>query len=376
MDPRNISPRSDSFISILGPVIATLEHDLANAINIDDNFLVKGCSIQQRKDRMKKFLNYPYIVETDYSRMDMSISAEYQHDVELTLLNELTPYKSDEVLDALLVTMHTRGTSDFGVKYDILGTRCSGDVHTSISNGLINDFNIWLTCCHLDENKWCRIVEGDDGCIGLSADVVDEFKANINIYPCLGFQLKAEIFPDINLSSFCGRFLFVSENNEVESYADIYRTLAKFHTSVSSGKAKALLCAKAMSYYMTDRNTPLIGQLCYRIIQLLRPELTASQLKRAWTNLTAKEMRWRHTVLGLDKLKIKSQSWYEKPPEVSSFIRASVALRTGLSPRTQVEYEKYYSSWQFIPESVERIPQEWMTRNNVAIYGSLGDYVL
>ena len=69
IDPRNISPRSDRYLSFVGPFISALEHSYA-----DLDFLVKGLSTEQRNTKLTYLLNYDTYIETDYTRFDRHIS--------------------------------------------------------------------------------------------------------------------------------------------------------------------------------------------------------------------------------------------------------------------------------------------------------------
>lgn len=70
-DPRNISPRNDSTLVTLGPYFSAVEH---RAVSLP--FLIKGCDIPSRAERMRDLLGWPHYYEIDYSRFDLSISVE------------------------------------------------------------------------------------------------------------------------------------------------------------------------------------------------------------------------------------------------------------------------------------------------------------
>lgn len=257
-DPRNISPRSDEFLCIIGPFVSAIEHRL-----IDAPFLVKGLSISDRDVKLgcvgRGLQHYPYYIETDYSRFDMSISLEYLEDVENVLLTSC--FDDDDYNKCFELAMRTRGICDIGLTYEVLGTRCSGDAHTSIGNGLINYFNTWLAFENLPTGSWTSVHEGDDGLIGLDSQVVDAAMYNLHLFPVLGFQLKVLRFRCFSQTTFCGRWL-AADSAGVVSMCDLPRTLSKFHTICSDGDERSLLLAKCLSYYHTDRATPILGS-CY-----------------------------------------------------------------------------------------------------------------
>lgn len=157
-DPRNISPRSDEFLCVIGPTIAAIEHRLCAA-----PFLVKGIDCHARDRKLssghRPLSSFSHFVETDYSRFDLSISLEYLQDVETVFL---TANADEQFRNCYFLAFQTTGVNEIGLSYRVTGTRCSGDAHTSIANGLINHFNTWLVFQNLPPNSWVSFHEGDE----------------------------------------------------------------------------------------------------------------------------------------------------------------------------------------------------------------------
>jgi hypothetical protein len=371
-DPRNISPRSDEFLSALGPYISALEHAL-----VDHPALVKGLDLDNRMEKMSgnnkystSLTEFHTFLETDYSRFDLSISAAYIRSVERVFL--ASPFLGEPgYLQLLGWLVATKGISEIGLTYDVVGTRCSGDAHTSIANGLINHFNTWLALSELPSDSWISFHEGDDGVIGVKKEYADQAIHNMHVMPVLGFQLKLDVYKYIGDVSFCGRYIY-DQVSGLDSYCDVRRTLAKLHTITSDGDPESLLLAKMISYYCTDRATPVIGVLSCVIIQLLLPVVSTRRLTRAINHL--KRSFWFR-----EKHKNHLMIRDSYPLVLSdAYLRASVSRRCHIDIQSQLAFEQYYLSWLdlgFIPEHVDKIPGFWNFKHNMHVHGSPRDWV-
>jgi len=338
-DPRNISPRSDRFLAVLGPRISAIEHYLHEA-----EYLVKGLDLEHRDLRMSPLIDFDTYAETDYSRFDMTISSQWLELVQDPILQSAFP-DDDWIGMALKLARKTKGVSESGMCYDILGTRCSGDAHTSIGNGLINRFNTWLLFQDVPKDGFRSWHEGDDGILGLTAPYA-HLASRVYTMDCLGFAVKAFITRDINTTSFCGRFLS-SDGDQLLSYCDPYRSLAKLHITLSQGKLQTLLLAKTLSYAYTDGQTPIIGPIVQSLAELLRHR--GANLKKA--QRIAMRERWLLTqVSGRVDLTLT-----RKP--VDERLRVPFSIRTGIPPEEQERIERYYTDAfrDFVPAKYDSI---------------------
>lgn len=362
-DPRNISPRTDVFLSVLGPFVAAFEQRMKLHPR-----LVKGLNSHQRENKMTDLLNYNRFVETDFSRFDMSMSFELLLLTEVWWIIEAFHGGLDYelMLDAMAAALMTTGVNECGITYEILGTRCSGDAHTSIGNGLINDFVTWLVVRDLDAVHYH---EGDDGIIGVAEADEQQLLYNMQYVQCLGLQLKIDVYRDISMTSFCGRFLY-EDRGVIKTYCDFYRTMAKLHTTCSDGSAKALLLAKSLSYLATDRHTPIVGRVCYSLMKLLMKEVSSRSLKRA-KRAYMRDMYKAETLRFADDNSMKQLMWVF--PNPSAECRANFALRTNISPAMQCVYESYYTRIfrSFIPSVIDRIPYKFDLDTDTALYVSV-----
>lgn len=334
--PRNISPVSDTVLSIGGPYFSAIDDRLHDCPR-----MVKGQMVGKRNFKTE---NYRYYVEGDFSRFDSTQSHLVMMSVNHTLYNIAfqDPDFDQIVVNQLLAV----GKTNSGVRYRTDG-RKSGDSDTSSGNSLINLFTIWLSLVNVPAEDWDCVVEGDDSLISTNNPDVTTYLTVVNT---LGFGLKSDMYLTLEDTSFCGRHL-VEYHGKVSEMCDINRTLTKFNITTSSQpNLKALLLAKAMSYYQTDKGTPIIGTLCSVLIRLLLREVNNADLMRA---LRSTE---RATRLHRTGRYVRNYKWGVFTPSPAA--RAHVCTRSGISIREQIAIESEYLSWLqlgYIPDKISRV---------------------
>lgn len=260
VDPRNISPRSDEFLSTIGPYVAAIEAAAHSA-----PFLVKGMSPQRRAAKLDWLREYSGYIEVDYTRFDQTIGEDIISTSEHHVLGvQFGRNEHPEYRRALELALSTRGVSDLGVVYSRRGGRCSGDAHTSIDNGLLNAFLTWVCMRKCPRQCWRSIHEGDDGIIAIRNLAPKDVMGALSMLSLLGFDAKLKSTHDLTEVIFCGR-RFVDTSRGLMDQADVIRTLRKYNASMKQGDPMVLLLAKSLSYNYTDGDTPLIGALSYAV---------------------------------------------------------------------------------------------------------------
>lgn len=303
---------------------------------------------------METLLAYSYFIEIDFNRFDRRVSLEILQQVEFIFLTHPFP-DADDLHRALSMSWETIGISEFGTRYKTRGTRCSGDAWTSIGNGLLNRFMTWLC---LRDIRHSSYHEGDDIILGIHKCDLALVQHRLEFLGVLGFSAKIIERPELSTAIFCGR-QFGHSASGLSSYCDLRRTMLKFSTTVSNGAEMPLLLAKARSYYSTDRDTPIIGPLCWAIIQVLQPKVTKRQLKRAAAHFSSE--RYQPIKQGLDLT----------PPRIEPHSRAAIELHNDINISMQEAFEAYYLSWidlGFIPSSIDPIPGTWDVSGNTTIF--------
>lgn len=141
--------------------------------------------------------------------------------------------------------------------------RCSGEMNTSLSNGLAN----LLVFLFLVDQKFglkpsdvIARVEGDDGAFATKNNLFPDESD----YTRLGFKVKMQFHKNIGTSSFCG-LIFDLEDQKV--MADPWKHMSKFgwckpkYSGCRKSKLLALLRAKGFSYAYQYDGCPILMEL-------------------------------------------------------------------------------------------------------------------
>jgi hypothetical protein len=240
------------------------------------------------------------VLVSDYSRMD-GRKSNISRLVFRTFCMRLFKPKYHSELDELLKLQFNRiGYTKHGVKYDSGYTQASGGVDTSVSNTLDCAFGAYLGSRYSGMppvgaqdflvNRF--MAGGDDAIMGdISAARVGAAARTV------GHKLTFEIYtrgnPGVNFLSriYSPQVWFGSP----VSMCDIRRQLMKFHVTPIRGVDYTLpsncltkLREKCVSFYMTDRLTPVIGQFCTKVVDRLGkgPDDVGPKSERWWSRFS------------------------------------------------------------------------------------------
>nr|AWY11047.1 putative RNA-dependent RNA polymerase [Dansoman virus] len=368
-DPRNISPRTDEFLAVMGPYVSRIEHAAMKC-----PFLIKGTSIRNRGKRLEPLLGYGAYIEVDYSRFDKTIHRDIITIFEQHLLRK--PFSADhhDYYTCLSHLTRTTGVSKYGTKYTVEGTRCSGDAHTSIANGLLNRFLTWFCLRKLPKESWLSFHEGDDGVIGITPRYLEQALYNLEFLGCLGFNVKLKACKNIEEVVFCGRRITFSAEKGVETICDVTRALRKFNITCSQGPLDLLLYAKALSYNYTDGGTPIVGPVSWSVATCLSycsSKYSHRQLKRALSNVVRERYLlgdgWRPA--SWRQLMINTRE------PVSCAANAAVMHCEDIGLDTMQAFREAAEDWTrigFIPATVPKLILDWVPEGpQVTVYGDV-----
>nr|UQB76083.1 RNA-dependent RNA polymerase [Flumine nodavirus 10] len=268
-EPRNISSMSAE----LTTGMSCFTYPFKNEILKHQEWYGPGKTPKQIEDKIQCITDEAVII-SDFHRMDGSISEWLQVRVGQ---NNYMSWCSQQHQSELLMwfrKMHAKtATTESGLSYSPgYGTK-SGSPPTTDINTLVNLFVIYSSLRKSGNTKqqsWSLldknvIVCGDDGMVKYMP-TLDE--SMYQVCSDLGLRIKIEIIPSGSPVPYCGRY-FVDTQTGISSLADPIRTLAKLHlTSNTTVTDKQALVNKATGYFVTDSNTPIIGQYCKRALEL------------------------------------------------------------------------------------------------------------
>jgi hypothetical protein len=217
-------------------------------------------------------------VNTDFSRFDGRISNLLRHLEKIVFTRAFKKCYLPDLLDLLRSQQNLTGTGRHGTSYESGTSRGSGSPETSCSNTFDNAFVGYLALRsepYLGRQRTPReawdalgIYGGDDGMTPVVSTQAYERAASQ-----LGLKLECDQvrrgeFGITFLARIYGPDVWYGDTN---SCCDIPRQLSKFHTTVNlpTGITPVMkLQEKARSFYLTDKNTPIIGDLATKVVEL------------------------------------------------------------------------------------------------------------
>jgi hypothetical protein len=222
----------------------------------------------------------------DISRMDGFVN-EFCRKVEEAVGSRFfAPEYVDGFLAAHKLAFNNVGITTHGVRYDQEFSRGSGEMGTSYWNTVLNLFMIFYTkyCeCGDWDVAWKFLLDkvlagGDDGLVG---DIDD--RALIRGARNVGFILKCPIFfrGDVGVNFLARIYGPMVWDGDASSMCSLKRQLEKFHLTVECTlQPQQKLFEKSVSFSLTDSQTPVIGSLVRKVLQLAPGFATTGTITR------------------------------------------------------------------------------------------------
>lgn len=250
-----------------------------------------------------------FIVETDFQKMDGRIAETCREFEKKALLRGFSSKYHNKLLELHRNHYCLHAVTKFGFWYETLFARNSGELATSAFNTMISaraafgGFRLSTykgrACTPREAYDRLGIYQGDDG---ITADINPQ--AYMHSAALMGQVMIAKVHKRGSLgvkflSRYYGPDVWTGDNN---SCCDLPRALSKFHTTVCiNAKVTPIdkLVEKCRAYWLTDSNTPVIGQLvtnvmrrCFEILKepLLPNPLLADDV--SWTSYHPKELQY------------------------------------------------------------------------------------
>jgi hypothetical protein len=225
----------------------------------------------QLAERMHAFaLDAEFLVEGDFEKFDGSLRRIVRTFERLVIMHAAHPKFVEDLLDLHDALLRRRATTGYGVSYSVDYTRCSGEAGTSIFNTLINLYVHY--CAYRRMGLSPRTALSRVGLVGGDDGVVRDIDPEILEATALdfGMKLKAAV-RRAGPVGFLGR-LFIDPWETEESYFDVARCLSKLHFTHNADPTIPVsthLWRRAVSLWITDSRTPLLGTLARRILRLI-----------------------------------------------------------------------------------------------------------
>jgi hypothetical protein len=290
--PRLINPRSDYFKAYVGDVISTADEVIYQSF---DWMHVKHLDVKVRPLKLRDlFADFP-VTCTDFTSWEASIKSEIMLTCECALLMRLfastvPDWKLAYIIVAMTGIQYCR--SDYGVVFEMVAERLSGDLWTSSFNFLVNCLitlfsyymQFYTDMAMIDYVTNVRSIvkclfEGDDGIHCCERGQLQPLH-----YTKLGFIAKMDYYDNCSVASFCGQVFhmntLVNQTNPMKFILRFGWAGSRYHDS-SEFKLRQLLKAKAYSYAYLYTQCPIIYPIVYNLIKLLDTmPLTEKLLRR------------------------------------------------------------------------------------------------
>jgi hypothetical protein len=257
---RMINSRHDCFKCFSGPYIKALED-----VVYESDHYIKHIPVADRWQRVLELKkSYKYYYATDYTAFESHFTPRQMFNIECQLYRKA--FRHDAHIDYLIrvLTGENRCRTRTGMRCKIQGRRMSGDMNTSLGNGVSNMFLI-MYLMHLKglrEDEYDFLVEGDDGLIATNVELsADDFLK-------LGFTIKIDRVDDPCHASFCGLIC----TDEGVNIRDPVRFFEKFGWTSSCPTAGLkvmyeLLKAKCLSALCETPLCPIVAQAAFTCLQ-------------------------------------------------------------------------------------------------------------
>jgi hypothetical protein len=223
------------------------------------------------------------VVLTDLSRFDGRVSKVLRILEHMAMVRYFDKQYLKELNELMSSQQNQRAYTAFGVKYDTGNTRLSGSPETADFNSMDNAFMAYSALREsgkAPDEAWetLGIYGGDDG---VTPDVNPE--AYTKVCASVGQVLEIDLVKhgDSGVSFLSREYGPEVWHGATDSMCDVKRQLSKLHTTVSlpaNITPFVKLSQKLYSYYLTDRNTPIIGQIASLFVEVFPESVPKQQM--------------------------------------------------------------------------------------------------
>lgn len=258
-----------------------------------------------------------FAIEFDVSRMDGNTSFVVRKYIDLPIMLALFPQHAGLLLSLFEKMVNTVGVITGGTRYNTRWSQLSGSPDTSNVNTVRSyafsylAFRLYgMTHEQALNNTTMCLFAGDDALTFFGSWVdrqlmVTSYQKASKI---LGYPIKIKVVDVGNTVTFLGRYYKPWDGN-MNSCCDIPRQVSKLHLTVQSSDLNPVKKAveKAMSFILTDGNTPIIGEWSKAVLD---------KYKQQAPDASADAARWWSQFASEDQYPNEPQDWYNEVVQV------------------------------------------------------------
>lgn len=264
--PRSINSRVDAAKCYFGPVVDAISK---RVMSLD--WFIKYIPVAQRPMVLRDTLlkTGAQYVFTDFTSFEAHFTPEVMEMTQMKLFKHMVGKTDPKWFSKYRMTM--KGMNVLQFKHFtclIEGTRMSGEMDTSLSNGFAN-LMLFLFLAH--KNKATDVkgfVEGDDGIFVVTPNsarpTVEQFKD-------LGFNIKIGVTDALSEASFCGQVYDMTDLKVVTDPLEVLARVGftnKRYVNAKHSTRMALLRAKGFSLVYQYDGCPILATLGKRLLEL------------------------------------------------------------------------------------------------------------
>jgi hypothetical protein len=335
--PRGINARKDQFKCAVGPIFHLMEENVYR-----NPSFIKHVPVSERAAYISERLSGEggVYVATDYTSFEALFTAEIMDCVEFEMYDYMTSQLPEHDTFMVLVREVLGGMNRCEFRsfvVELLATRMSGEMCTSLGNGFSN-LMFMEYVCYLKGATCIGVVEGDDGLfyvVGVPPTAED--------FALLGLVIKLEVHTTLSTASFCG---LVFDQEELVNITDPAKVIATFgwaagkYARCGVSKKLGLLRCKALSLAHQYPGVPVVAALAEYGLRVTAGVKIGEALK---VLLGDSQTRWQYSKLPLTSDQIPRK-------DVGPRTRILMEEKFGLTVEMQIAIETYLNSLKVLTE--------------------------
>jgi hypothetical protein len=257
---RWINSRSDAFKVFCGPAFHAIER-----VVFDLPFFIKHVPVPDRPALIAALKAAGlYYYENDFTAFESHFRSTFLRNCECYVYEQYLanyPYLAKKITKT--ISGKNRLSTTAGVNIELEGRRMSGDMCTSLGNGITNLLLALFLCEEIHHQPVKGFVEGDDGLFATAAILTNED------YASLGFTAKIIRHDDPCEAHFCG-MTCTPEGDVIKDPRRVFQTFGWTHSYINAQNdiMDSLLRSKALSLCYELPQCPILGQLGRTALEL------------------------------------------------------------------------------------------------------------
>lgn len=261
-EARSINARCDAVKVTVGPIVADMEEQIYKVQKNGKYIFAKKIPIEKLPEAIDALkADGATYRRSDHKRFEAHMVKEVQEAVEFVVYKYMLRNYPEYAKILIMALSRSHGRTNCGIEFDVLNRRMSGDMVTSLGNGLTN-YLVWEFLAQRNGAITQGYVEGDDGIFATYQGP----SPTAEQYEECGFEIDLEVVDDPCEGKFCG-LLYAGAC--IKDPIDFLIKFGYTTQCVQAGEKKMyeLLRAKALSTIATLPQCPVIRAVADRALR-------------------------------------------------------------------------------------------------------------